>query len=92
MADAPSPYPYCAGTFSLLRLYRSLEIDAELIVQPVFASKSALTSFAFIIVLSERQCARFVAILEDPAPPTPALVKAMEGYQETKAPNPDRGL
>ena len=44
------------------------------------------------IVLSEAQFARFVEILEDPAPPTPALVKAMEKYQATKAAHPDRGL
>lgn len=44
------------------------------------------------IVLSEQQFARFVEILENPVPPTPALVKAMQGYQETKAAHPDRGL
>lgn len=44
------------------------------------------------IVLSEAQFARFVEILEDPSPPTSALVKAMEKYQATKAAHPDRGL
>ncbi len=44
------------------------------------------------IVLSEEQFARFVAILEDPTPPTPALKRAMQNYQETKAQFPDRGL
>jgi uncharacterized protein (DUF1778 family) len=44
------------------------------------------------IVLSEAQFARFVEILEDPSPPTLALVRAMEKYQETKAAHPDRGL
>ena len=44
------------------------------------------------IVLSEAQFARFVAILDDPAPPTPALQKAMQEYQATKAAHPDRGL
>ena len=44
------------------------------------------------IVLSERDFARFVQILEDTAPPTPALVTAMRVYQQTKAAHPDRGL
>ena len=44
------------------------------------------------IVLSEAQFARFVEILEDPSPPTPALVRAMKNYQATKAAHPDRGL
>ena len=44
------------------------------------------------IVLSEQQFARFVEILEDPAPPTPALVRAAKQYQKTKAAHPDRGL
>ncbi len=44
------------------------------------------------IVLSEQQFARFVEILEDPTPPTPALVKAMQQYQATKAAHSDRGL
>jgi uncharacterized protein (DUF1778 family) len=44
------------------------------------------------MVLSEQQFTRFVAILEDTTPPTPALVRAMQGYQETKAAHPDRGL
>ena len=44
------------------------------------------------IVLSEAQFARFVEILEDPSPPTPALVRAMQKYQATKVAHPDRGL
>ncbi len=44
------------------------------------------------IVLSEAQFARFVEILDDPAPPTPALKRAMEGYKATKAAHSDRGL
>jgi uncharacterized protein (DUF1778 family) len=44
------------------------------------------------IVLSEREFARFVEILEDTSPPTPALVQAMRGYQKTKAAHPDHGL
>lgn len=44
------------------------------------------------IVLSEEQFARFVEILEDKAPPTRALQKAMQEYQATKAAHPDRGL
>ncbi len=44
------------------------------------------------IVLSEAQFARFVEILEDKTPPTPALQKAMQKYQATKAAQPDRGL
>ncbi len=44
------------------------------------------------IVLSEAQFARFVEILEDPAPPTPKLVRAMQEYQATKEQHPDRGL
>lgn len=44
------------------------------------------------IFLSERDFARFVEILEDPSPPSPALVKAMRDYQKTKAAHPDRGL
>lgn len=44
------------------------------------------------IVLSEQQFARFVEILEDPAPPAPALVRAMQEYQSTKAAHPDHGL
>lgn len=44
------------------------------------------------IVLSEAQFARFVEILDDPAPPTSALQKAMREYQTTKAAHPHRGL
>lgn len=44
------------------------------------------------IVLSEAQFARFVEILEDPVPPTPKLVRAMQEYQATKAAHPGRGL
>ncbi len=44
------------------------------------------------LVLSEAQFARFVEILEDPAPPTPKLVQAMKEYQAAKAAHPDRGL
>ena len=44
------------------------------------------------IVLSEQQFARFVAILENPAPPTQALTRAMKKYQATKAAHPDHGL
>lgn len=44
------------------------------------------------IVLSKQQFARFVEILEDPAPPTPALARAMQEYQATKTVHPNRGL
>lgn len=44
------------------------------------------------IVLSEQQFARFVEILDDPAPPTPALVEAARAYKAFKAAHPDRGL
>ena len=44
------------------------------------------------IVLSEAQFARFVEILEDTAPPTSALQRAMEGYKATKTAHCDRGL
>lgn len=44
------------------------------------------------IVLSERDFARFVEILEDPGAPAPALVEAMSNYQATRAAHPDRGL
>lgn len=44
------------------------------------------------IVLSDEQFARFVEILEDPAPPTPALLRAMKQYQDVKAAHPERGL
>ncbi len=37
------------------------------------------------LVLSKAQFARFVAILDDPTPPTSALQKAMQEYGETKA-------
>lgn len=42
--------------------------------------------------LSERDFTRFVEILNDPTPPTSALVQAMRSYQATKTAHPDRGL
>ena len=44
------------------------------------------------IVLSDEQFARFVQILEDPAPPAPALMRAMQDYKATKSAHTDRGL
>lgn len=44
------------------------------------------------IMLSKTQFACFVEILADPTPPTSALQKAMQDYQETKAAHPDQGL
>lgn len=44
------------------------------------------------MVLSERDFARFAEILNDPAPPTPALKRAMGDYQKAKKAHPDRGL
>jgi uncharacterized protein (DUF1778 family) len=44
------------------------------------------------IVLSERDFARFVEILNDPAPPAPALVRAMREYEALREAHPDRGL
>ena len=44
------------------------------------------------LILSERDFARFVEILNDPSPPAPALVKAMRDYEATKAAHPARGL
>ena len=44
------------------------------------------------IVLSERDFARFVEIINDTTPPAPALVKAMRDYEATRAAHPDRGL
>lgn len=44
------------------------------------------------IVLSERDFARFVEIVNDITPPAPALVKAMQNYEKTRAAHPERGL
>lgn len=44
------------------------------------------------IVLSEEQFARFVSILEEPAPPAPALARAMRNYRKTRTAHPDHGL
>lgn len=43
------------------------------------------------ITLSERDFARFVALIESP-PPTPALREAMAEYKKLKAENPDANL
>ena len=42
--------------------------------------------------LSKAEFARFVEILEDPIPPTPALMRAIQEYQKAKAAHPNRGL
>jgi uncharacterized protein (DUF1778 family) len=44
------------------------------------------------IVLSERDFESFVAALNDPAPPTPKLVRAMRAYEKLRAENPGHGL
>ena len=44
------------------------------------------------ITLSDRDFARFVAAIENPAPPTEALKKAMADYRALQARNPDAGL
>lgn len=53
--------------------------------QSVLAEQERLT-------LSERDFARFTAILEEAVPPTPALTGAMREYQKTRAKHPDHGL
>jgi uncharacterized protein (DUF1778 family) len=40
------------------------------------------------ILLSERDFARFVALLDNPEPPTPQLAAAMRDYEQKKAQNP----
>lgn len=42
------------------------------------------------ILLSERDFDRFVQIIENPDPPTPELVAAMQEYERLKAENPAR--
>jgi uncharacterized protein (DUF1778 family) len=44
------------------------------------------------ITLSERDFARFVASLEDPAPPTPTLRTAINDYRRLKAAHPESNL
>jgi uncharacterized protein (DUF1778 family) len=44
------------------------------------------------ITLSERDFARFVALLENPAPPTPALRKAINDYRRLKVARPESNL
>ena len=44
------------------------------------------------ITLSERDFARFTALLENPKPPTPELRDAMAEYQRLKAAYPDANL
>jgi len=44
------------------------------------------------ITLSERDFARFVASLENPAPPTQALRTAINDYRRLKAEHPDANL
>jgi uncharacterized protein (DUF1778 family) len=86
------------------RISPSIKAQAEAAAQVLGQSITAFTETALAekahnvlaeqerIVLSEQQFARFVEILEDPTPPQPALVKAMQNYQQTKADYPDRGL
>lgn len=44
------------------------------------------------ITLSERDFARFAALIESPPPPTTALREAMAEYKKLKAENPDANL
>lgn len=44
------------------------------------------------ILLSERDYARFLAILDDPKPPTPALITALRDYRQLRAQFPDNNL
>jgi len=44
------------------------------------------------IVLSQRDFARFVAHIEKPDPPTPALQEAMAKYRRSKTASPDANL
>ena len=44
------------------------------------------------ITLSERDFARFVASLENPAPPTPQLRKAINDFRRLRAAHPDANL
>jgi|GEM_PF-1620703 len=44
------------------------------------------------IVLSERDYAQFVAMLDNPEPPTPELREAMAEYQRLKAAYPEANL
>ncbi len=44
------------------------------------------------IVLSERDFKRFVEIINNPAPPTPALVAARRAYRQLQAEFPDHNL
>ena len=44
------------------------------------------------ITLSERDFARFVASLENPAPPTPALRKAISDFRRLKVAHPEANL
>ena len=44
------------------------------------------------ITLSERDFAQFVALIESPPPPSPALREALAEYQRLKEANPDANL
>ncbi|HEX8465324.1 MAG TPA: DUF1778 domain-containing protein [Abditibacterium sp.] len=44
------------------------------------------------LILSKRDFARFVEVLNDPSPPTPNLVAAMRAYRQLKAEFPDNNL
>ena len=86
------------------RISPAIKRQAEAAAQALGQSITAFTETALAekaqsvlaeqerLVLSERDFARFVEILNDPAPPAPALVRAMRDYQTTKAAHPDRGL
>lgn len=44
------------------------------------------------LILSERDFARFLEVLDNPPPPTPNLVAAMRAYRQLKAEFPDNNL
>lgn len=86
------------------RISPKIKKRAELAAQALGQTMTAFTETALAekaqsvlaeqdrFALSERDFARFVEIIENPAPPTSALSQAMRGYQKTKAAHTDRGL
>ena len=86
------------------RISPKIKKRAELAAQALGQSITAFTETALAekaqsvlaeqdrLALSEKDFARFVEIIENPAPPTAALTQAMRGYRKAKAAHTDRGL
>ncbi|BCM90820.1 hypothetical protein IAD21_02682 [Abditibacteriota bacterium] len=99
--DAPVTTSSSKNGTSINRTIKApVEAVAQIVGQNITAAtKTALAEEVQVVlaeqerlVMSERDFARFIEILEDSAPSTSSLVKAMRDYQVTKAAHPDRGL